>query len=340
MGAYGFYDALEQVCFAEERGFASVSWPEAHGISYNTPSPMLSLAAVASHTSRIMLGTSVIIASQYNPVRIAEEAAMLDVISNGRFTLGAAIGYRPYDFELLKAQVKNRGALFEESIQFWKKLWSVDSVDFHGRYLTYEGASIQPRPTTPGGPPIYVGGYGDLTIMRAATMADGWLPGGTAHRSQLHEMFRKYNSHLESKNIKREDHNVVLGRTVIIAETREEAFQQADQHLMAHYRDYAGRLQYPNVASESPEDLESAAGAGKDRFIIGSPEDVAAELRAYSKEFGVDHINCGITSGGPPHEVVMKRLELLANEVLPALEESGQGAHVPNTDSGKEREIV
>ena len=100
MGAYGFYDALEQVCFAEERGFASVSWPEAHGISYNTPSPMLSLAAVASHTSRIMLGTSVIIASQYNPVRIAEEAAMLDVISNGRFTLGAAIGYRPYDFEL------------------------------------------------------------------------------------------------------------------------------------------------------------------------------------------------------------------------------------------------
>jgi len=87
MGAYGFYDALEQVRFAEESGFASVSWPEAHGIAYNTRSPMLSLAAMASHTSRILLGTSVIIASQYNPVRVAEEAAMLDVISNGRFSL-------------------------------------------------------------------------------------------------------------------------------------------------------------------------------------------------------------------------------------------------------------
>jgi len=195
-------------------------------------------------------------------------------------------------------------------------------VDFHGRILDYEGASIQPRPITPGGPPIYVGGYGDLTIKRAATMADGWLPGGNADRSQLREMFQKYNGHLESAGIPREKQQVVLGRTVIIAETSDEAFRQADQHLMDHYRDYAGRLQHPIVSAGNPEDLESASRAGKDRFIIGSPEDVISELRSYSKEFGVGHINCGITPGGPPHEVVMKRLELLAKEVIPALEES------------------
>ncbi len=319
MSAYGLGDALDQVRFAEEHGFSSVWWPEAHGVAYNTPSPMLSLAAVASHTSRITLGTGVIIASQYNPVRIAEEAAMLDVISNGRFILGVAIGYRPYDFELLKAQVTKRGALLEELIPFWKALWSRDDVDFDGSYLQYENASIQPKPITPGGPPVYIGGYGDLTLKRAATLADGWLPGGAAPKTGLREMFRKYRDNLESAGTPPAGDNVVLGRTVVVGETREEAARIADGFLLSHYKAYAGRLKHPIVSAEDPDRLDSASDVGQDRFIIGSPDDVISGLREYSEEFGVDHIICGLASGGPPHAQVMKQLKLLAKEVIPAL---------------------
>ena len=166
---------------------------------------------------------------------------------------------------------------------------------------------------------MLIGGYGDLTLRRAATIADGWLPGGAADRSGLREMFRKYSDNMESAGTPPTDNQVVLGRTVVVGETREKAARIADGFLLSHYKAYAGRLKHPIISAENPDRLESASDVGLDRFIIGSPDDVIKQLRSYSEEFGVDHIVCGLASGGPPHEQVMKQLQLLAKEVIPAL---------------------
>src|SRR5436305_7039308 len=109
-----FYpEALEEVVLAEELGFDSVWMEEHHGlVDHYWPSPMMVLAGFATRTSRIRLGTDVVVLPFYHPTRAAEDAAMLDVISNGRFTLGAAIGYRPAEFAMFGVDLERRGARF------------------------------------------------------------------------------------------------------------------------------------------------------------------------------------------------------------------------------------
>jgi alkanesulfonate monooxygenase SsuD/methylene tetrahydromethanopterin reductase-like flavin-dependent oxidoreductase (luciferase family) len=152
-------------------------------------------------------------------------------------------------------------------------------------------------------------------------LADGWLPGGAADKTGLRGMFGKYRGNLDSTGKPPTGGQVVLGRTVVVGETREEAFRIADGFLLTHYQAYAGRLKHPIISTENAGRLESASDVGQDRFVIGSPDDVIEQLQAYSEEFGVDHIICGLASGGPPHAQVMKQLKLLATEVIPALAE-------------------
>ena len=103
--------ALEEVTRAEELGFHSVWMEEHHSVTdHYWPSPLTVLAGFATRTSRMRLGTDILVAPFYHPARLAEDAAMLDVMSGGRFVLGIAIGYKPDEFALYGAELEKRGA--------------------------------------------------------------------------------------------------------------------------------------------------------------------------------------------------------------------------------------
>src|SRR5262249_51822761 len=148
------------------------------------PSPLPVLAGFATRTSRMILGTDILVAPFYHPVRLAEDAALLDVMSGGRFVLGIAIGYKPDQFPLYGADLEKRGGRFEEQLRVMKALWPPDRVDFSGRYYAVQGR-LEPRPVTPTGVPVWIGGWGELTLRRAATLADNWIPGPTADLARL-----------------------------------------------------------------------------------------------------------------------------------------------------------
>src|SRR2546425_1208641 len=190
-GGHYYREALEEVTRAEELGFESVWMEEHHAVTdHYWPSPLTVLAGFATRTSRVTLGTDILVAAFYHPVRLAEDVALLDVMSNGRVTLGIAIGYKPDEFALYGVELEKRGARFEEQLRIMTGLWTDGRVSFKCRYYTLEGR-LEPPPVQRPHPPVWVGGWGELTLKRAATLADNWIPGPTADLKRLLEGKRR-----------------------------------------------------------------------------------------------------------------------------------------------------
>ena len=143
-GGHYYQDALEEVVRAEELGFASVWMEEHHSVvNHYWPSPLPVLAGFATRTSKMILGTDILVAPFYHPVRLAEDGALLDIMSNGRFVLGAAIGYKPDEFALYGAELEKRGARFEEQLAIIKGLWSDGAVSFKEGQKGGQGAKVE-----------------------------------------------------------------------------------------------------------------------------------------------------------------------------------------------------
>ena len=177
-GGNYYREFLEETIYGEELGFDSVWLEEHHGVkNHYWPSPLIGLAGLATRTERILLGTDILVLPFYHPVRAAEDSAMLDIISKGRFIFGAAIGYKPDEFALYQIPLEKRGERFEEAITLIKQLWTQSEVTFEGKYYQVKGLKIEPRPITKPHPKMWLGGWGNLSLTRAAPLGDAWGAG-------------------------------------------------------------------------------------------------------------------------------------------------------------------
>jgi alkanesulfonate monooxygenase SsuD/methylene tetrahydromethanopterin reductase-like flavin-dependent oxidoreductase (luciferase family) len=316
-GGHYYREALEEVLRGEELGFDSVWMEEHHSVvDHYWPSPLTVLAGFATRTSRVTLGTDILVAPFYHPVRLAEDIALLDVISNGRVVIGAAIGYKPDEFTLYSVELAKRGARFEEQLAILKGLWTQDAFTFNGAYYQVQGR-LEPKPATKPHPPIWIGGWGDLTLRRAATLADNWIPGPTADLARLLDGKRKFLEHRRAAGLAPLTEWPVT-RDVIVADRAEQARELAERHIMVSYRkEYAGGWKHPFIDASIATDLDRVR---KDRFLIGSPEQVIRDLRPLVEQYGMTHLICRLFFPGMPHRHIMRELELLAREVRPAFE--------------------
>jgi probable F420-dependent oxidoreductase len=315
-GGHYYPEALEEVSHAEELGFDSAWMEEHHSVTnHYWPSPLTVLAGFATRTSRLMLGTDILVAAFYHPVRLAEDVALLDVMSQGRFTLGIAIGYKPDEFALYGVDLEKRGARFEEQLAIMKGLWTQERVQFKGRYYTVDGR-LEPAPVSKPHPPLWIGGWGELTLRRAATLADNWIPGPTADLKRLLEGRRRFLEHRKAAGRKASPAEWPLTRDVIIADTDRRARELAEQHIMVAYRkEYAGGWRHPFIDASVATDLDRLR---EDRVIIGGPEECIARIGRFVEQYGMTHLICRMFFPGMPHSQIMRGLELIAREVMPA----------------------
>jgi probable F420-dependent oxidoreductase len=318
-GGHFYGEALEEVIRAEELGFDSVWMEEHHGVKdHYWPSPLPVLAGFATRTARLMLGTDILVFPFYHPVRLAEDIALLDVISGGRFVFGTAIGYKPDEFALYGTPLDKRGARFEEGLQLMKALWTGDAVTFKGHYYRADNVRLEPKPLSMPHPPVWIGGWGKLTLRRAATLADAWLPGPTADLARLLDAKRQILAHRAASGLTAAVAEWPLTRDVIIADTDAKARELAERHIMVSYRDeYAGGWQHPFIDRSIAANLDSLM---RDRFIIGGPEQCIAHIKRFVEAFGMTHLICRLFFPGMPHQQIMRELELLAQEVMPAFQ--------------------
>ena len=314
-GGRYYREALEEVTRAEELGFDSVWMEEHHSVTnHYWPSPLTVLAGFATRTSRMTLGTDIVVAAFHHPVRLAEDVAMLDVMSGGRFVLGIAIGYKPDEFALYGVDLEKRGARFEEQLAIMQGLWTQEQIEFKGTYYTLQGR-LEPKPVQQPHPPVWIGGWGDITLRRAATLADNWIPGPTADLKRLLAGRKQFGERRTAAG-RPAPAEWPLTRDVIIAESDKRARELAEEHIMVAYRrEYAGGWRHPFIDSSIATDLDRLM---EDRFIIGGPEQCIAKIRRFVKQYGMTHLICRMFFPGMPHAHIMRGIELIAREVMPA----------------------
>jgi probable F420-dependent oxidoreductase len=311
-----FREALAEVERAEDLGFDSVWIAEHHGVrDHYWPAPIQVLTALAARTSRVQLGANVCVFPFYHPVRLAEETALLDVISGGRAVLGLAIGYKPDEFALYGAALERRGARLEEGLAVMKALWAGDGVTWRGEHFAVTDGRIEPKPVQAPRPSVWIGGWGDVTLRRAALLADAWLPGPTADLPRLLRSRERILAHRQAAGLPPPAEWPVT-RELVVAETEREARQLADRHLMLAYgKEYGGTWKHPFIDAATAADLDRLA---TDRFLLGTPDRIVRGLEPYVARYGMTHVIFRLFTPGMPHERIMRQLELLAREVLPA----------------------
>jgi len=166
-----YREALELAVEAERLGFDSV-WTSEHHFADDayTPSLLPLSAAIAALTRSISIGTGLLLAPLYQPLRLAEDAAVVDLISEGRSILGLGLGWLGWEFEALGVSLADRVRLTEEAIRVCRQAWGDGLVDG-------PGVAVHPKPSRPGGPPIWLGAHVEAAVRRAARAADGWMAG-------------------------------------------------------------------------------------------------------------------------------------------------------------------
>ncbi len=169
-------DWLGDAELAEALGFDSV-WVGDHVLWHTpAPDPAVLLGALAARTSRVRIGSGVMLAALRPPIVIAKQAATLDLLSGGRFVLGVgAGGENPAEFAAAGIDVHQRGRRLDETIAICRALWSEPLVTFSGRHYALHDLRFDLPPATPGGPPIWVGGRSPAALRRAGRLGDGWL---------------------------------------------------------------------------------------------------------------------------------------------------------------------
>jgi probable F420-dependent oxidoreductase len=160
----------------EDVGFDSI-WVGDH-VSFYIPilESLTTLAFVAGVTERVRLGTAVYLVPLRHPTTTAKVTSTLDVLSNGRLTLGVGVGGEfPPEFEACGVPVKERGSRTNEGLQILRRLWSEDNVEHRGKHFSFGPVSLNPKPVQPGGPRIVVGGRKTPAFRRAGRLADGYI---------------------------------------------------------------------------------------------------------------------------------------------------------------------
>jgi len=160
----------------EALGFESI-WTGDH-VSFHLPmyESLTLLASYASVTTRLRLGTAVYLLALRHPTIVAKITSTLDALSGGRLIFGVGVGgENPKEFAASGVPHSERGARVDEGIEVVRALWRHTPATFSGRFTSFEGVSIDPKPAQPGGPPIWVGGRSDAALSRAARLGDGWV---------------------------------------------------------------------------------------------------------------------------------------------------------------------
>ena len=144
-------------------------------VYYRALDPFVALTAAAAVTSRLVVGTSVLLIPQHDPITTAKEVATIDLVSGGRFAFGVGVGWNREEMENHGTNPSTRGRLADERLEAMQRIWTQDGAEYHGEFVNFDPIHSWPKPGQQPHPPIYVGG-GEAAFRRISRIGAGWLP--------------------------------------------------------------------------------------------------------------------------------------------------------------------
>jgi alkanesulfonate monooxygenase SsuD/methylene tetrahydromethanopterin reductase-like flavin-dependent oxidoreductase (luciferase family) len=307
-----FYAALfDQIEWADSLGFESV-WVSAHHFTDDgyIPSPLLALSHIAARAPHMRLGTNLLIPGMYHPLRVAEDCAVLSIVSGGRFDLGCAIGYRDIEYTAFGKQLRHRPSLFEEFVEIARRAWSGQSVEYDGRRNQLPDVLVTPVPSIP--PRIFVGAASPPAIERAARIGDGFL-------SARNEHIPLYLDAVEATGGDRDSAAVAALQWLVVAPDPERVWARIGRHAVDQLNANMRHGAYPGPFLEHP-DAALASNGGRYRLLdaAGAVDYLGGLIKEHPQ---IEDLHVFASIPGEPPESGAERVEYIAREVLPALAE-------------------
>jgi alkanesulfonate monooxygenase SsuD/methylene tetrahydromethanopterin reductase-like flavin-dependent oxidoreductase (luciferase family) len=314
-----YREMLELVRLIEDVGL-DAAWVSEHHFSEDgyLPSLVPMLAAFAAVTERIELGTGVVLAPFHDPIRLAEDFAVVDQLSNGRVVPGFGIAWREEEFREFNIPVSERVGRTSELVEILRLAWNEDRFDFKGKHFNYDGMAVTPKPARV--PPIFLGGFVDAAIKRAGRIADGYIS-SRADPQRVRDAFAMAAE--ERKKAGKEGPPLVglLHNAYVTTDPEGDwpMIRAGAGHQLGTYTGWRSGTDVPGVPLEvmppSEEDLRKSTA-------YGTPDEVVEYLRPVCevfKDYPEGHIVLRLHYPGMDKEPAANAIKLLAEEVAPRL---------------------
>jgi alkanesulfonate monooxygenase SsuD/methylene tetrahydromethanopterin reductase-like flavin-dependent oxidoreductase (luciferase family) len=256
----------------------------------------------------------------FDPLHLAADAAVVDLLSAGRLILGLGLGWRDEEFEGWAVSRRERATRLEGTVAVLRQAWSDELVTGDGRHFSYPGLNVTPKPATIGGPPIWIGAGAERAVRRAARIADGYFGSGASVQAMA-ERVSWIRDEAEATGRDLATFSFGLQRMTFAWRDGDawERVRDAAHYMNWKYEDM-GRARGSRERRRPPTLSAEAEAALRRRVIVGSPGEVADEIRAYEAIIGTDG-TFGMRSYFPGLDpaVQQESFDILGEEVLPLL---------------------
>jgi alkanesulfonate monooxygenase SsuD/methylene tetrahydromethanopterin reductase-like flavin-dependent oxidoreductase (luciferase family) len=311
-----YSDAVGRCIAAERYGFDSVWLSEHHFVDDGyMPSLLVMAAAVAQATERVDIGTAVLLAPLYDPIRLAEDAATVDLLSDGRFILGLGAGWRPEEFDVVGVPLAERAARMRETVAILRGAWGPGAFSHAGKVYRYDNVNVTPKPAHP--IPIWLGAFAPSAIKRAGRIADGFL-GSSTGTSGIDAFAEAKQLALSAREDDTDSFAFAL-HVPVYASDDGDPWEQVKQHyhyLRWKYPDM-GRAQGSASAGSPPPLTPEIEEQLRPTIICGSVDEVAAQVRAFGDALGDDiHFIFRSDFPGMPQDQELELIEVLGTDVM------------------------
>jgi alkanesulfonate monooxygenase SsuD/methylene tetrahydromethanopterin reductase-like flavin-dependent oxidoreductase (luciferase family) len=311
-----FRETVTLTHLARDAGFDSIACGQ-HFLSppYQNLQSLPLLARLAADSGSMDLILSILLLPLYSPVQVAEDVATLDVISEGRVVFGVGLGYRDIEYEAFNTNRRERTSRFLEALELIRRLWTEEEVTFTGKHFHLRGAVCTIRPVQKPYPPMWIAANNDGAIARAGRLGCTWLLNPHATLSTLERQMQVYRDALSAAG-ESIPAQVPIIKEMHLAKTREEALAVARPYLEGKYQAYADWGQDKALPGHESfrvpfEDL------ARDRFILGSVEEVIQQLEEHQRRLGANHFIFRIWWPGMEAYHAYRVVELMGEHVLP-----------------------
>lgn len=332
-----YRNELEQLALAEDQGYDAAWLAEHHFSRYGIgPSIHLTAANLAARTERIRIGTAVTVLPFFHPLRVAEEVAMLDIMSNGRFDWGVGRGYQAHEFSGFGVDIEKSHLVFREQLQVIERAWTGERFSHDGEFFQFPELECLPTPVQQPGPPIYIAGLSPSTIEWAAENGYPVLSDQFSPTHRLEQNRATYHGAAEKAGADTSGFELPTLRHVYVGETVARAREEAGPALLWYYRALARVGSPGGPGGELPPNYSFYRMFGEDGFnpdgdpdafldflfenctIVGDEAYCRERISELEERVELDYLLAWQNFGNLPHEATLASQRRLIEKVAPA----------------------
>jgi alkanesulfonate monooxygenase SsuD/methylene tetrahydromethanopterin reductase-like flavin-dependent oxidoreductase (luciferase family) len=308
-----YHQTLEQIDWVDETpAFKSVSLSEHHFVDDGyLPSVLAMACVIASRTQRVGIGTNILQLPLHQPLRVAEDALVADVLSGGRFRLGVANGYREQEFAGFGTSPHHRKARMEEAVAILRRAFANETFSFNGKHWSFPELRVSPPSPRPAGPEIWIGGTHPAALDRAARLGDGFL-------ASTNDEVVGYLKACVRNGVPHERRRTCRTAWAVVDEDPDRALRELGPHMLHQVNEY---IEYGFLKMPRFEDPQVLVEMGFYVFVDAAG---AIEYFDAAAAAGVQEIHLFGVLPGEPVESGTRRLKYVAEHVVPAFAEGAE----------------